>query len=377
MDFAADNIQEQHVELNDIRQPSEFKGITFSRFKRTDAKNQLYENIHKGKIEPACYWSAELICAGHFMEVWESILHYVGKHIHLGNPKIVMYIEMRFNIFKNLITQGHYINEIELRNNSTVRKLFAEIISIIILSNKKHTFEAIKINREEEFDMTQMTERLKAPSMKYAEPIMKKEDPKELFIAVNEFSYNISKDKPNMVSASYWIEWMVEFDTICKKRHESCLCEKRPYVEVENKYKRDIIWILWDALFYYSEELKNPFIEKLMQSTFNIFCIKYTTASCKKRRYLLYFAVALLTEHVQTNIEVITNKEIVKTVVSKINEVYKQIKKNEESPNTEYLFANLDKKKNFEKSLQRMDMVNSMDVTRITTKQTDEDKNNN
>lgn len=349
------------TEINDIRSPAEFKGVSFSKYKKTDARNQFFENIQKGKIEPACYWCAELICAGHYGDVWEIILHYVGKHIHLGNPKIVIYIEMRFEMFRNIVSRGHFIHEIELRNDSTIRKLFGEIVSTLVLSNKKHTFEAVKINKEEEFDMTQMTERLKAPSMKYAEPIMRKEDPKELFIAVNEFSYNISNDNPNMVSASYWIEWIVEFDAICKKRNEACLCEKRSYVKVENKYQRDIIWILWDALFHYSDLLENSYIEKLMQSTFNIFCIKYTTASCKKRRYLLYFAVALLTEPVPTQIEVMPNKNMVKLVLSKIDEVYKQIKKNEESPNTEYLFANLDKKQNFEKSLQKMEMINSMD----------------
>lgn len=353
--------RETVTEINDIRPPPQFKGISFSKYKKTDVRNQFFENIQKGKIEPACYWCAELICAGHYTDVWEIILHYVGKHIHLGNPKIVIYIDMRFDLFRNLIIQGHYINEIELRNNATMRKLFAEIVSTLVLSNKKHTFEALKINREEEFDMTQMTERLKAPSMKYAVPIMRKEDPKELFIAINEFSYHISSDHANMLSASYWIEWIVEFDAICRKRNEACLCEKRSDVNVENKYQRDIIWILWDALFHYSELLQNPYIDKLMQSTFNIFCIKYTTATSRKRRYLLYFAIALLTEPVPTQIEVMPNKKMVKTVVLKIDEIYKQIKKNEESPNTDYLFSNLEKSKNFEKSLHKMEMINSMD----------------
>jgi hypothetical protein len=366
IDIPIKDIQ-QTSEINDIRIPSEFKGISFSKFKRTDVRNQLIENIKKGKLEPACYWCAELICAGHFMEVWETIIHYVSKHIHLGNPKIIIYLENRFEIFKNIVLQRHYINEIELRNNSTIRKLFAEIISTITLSNKKHNFEPIKINREEEFDMTQMTERLKAPTIKYAEPIMKKDDPKEIFIALNEFSYNISRDKNSMVFACYWIEWVVDFDAICKKRKEFCFCEKRSYVPVENKYQRDIIWVIWDSLFYYCELIENPFIEKLMKAIFNIFCIKYTTASCKKRRYLLYFAVSILTEQVPINIEMMSSKEMVQNIVSKIDEVYKQIKKNEESPNTEYLFANIEKQNNFEKSMRKMDILNSMNTTKTNS----------
>jgi hypothetical protein len=263
------------------------------------------------------------------------------------------------------MAQKHYINEIDLRNNATIRQIFAEVISTITLSNKKHSFESIKINREEEFDMTQMTERLKAPTVKYAEPIIQKEDPKELFIAINEFSYNISTDKRNMVSASYWIEWVVDFDNICKTRKQPCICFRRSYVPVENKYQKDCVWVLWDALFHYSKLLENTYIDKLMQSLFQLFCIKYTPASCKKRRYLLYFAVSLITEPVPTNIELIANKSIVMNTVLKIDEIYKQIKKNEESPNTEYLFANLEKQTNFEKSIRKMDLVNSLDIPHI------------
>jgi hypothetical protein len=101
-----------------------------------------------------------------------------------------------------------------------------------------------------------------------------------------------------------------------------------------------------------------------MQGLVDIFSIKYTTASCKKRRYLLYFAVAILTEPVPINIDLTPNKEIVQNVVSKINSIYKQIKKNEESPNTEYLFANVEKKNTFEKSMKQMELVNSITFSR-------------
>jgi hypothetical protein len=351
------------AEINDVRTQPQFKGISFSNFKKPDVRKQLILNIKNGKIEPACYWCAELVCAGHYMEVWETILHYVGKHIHLGNPKIIIYLEKRYEIFRNIMIQGLFLNELQLRNNETIRKLFAEIISTLALSNKYHSFEPITINREEEFDITQLTDRLKAPSMSYLDNIFKKEDPKELFIAMNEFAYNISKDKHSTVGACYWIEWAIDFDAICKKRKNPVYCELRSEVNVEKKFKRDIIWLLWDILFHYCELLENKYIQTLMGSLYTLFCIKYTTASCKKRRYLLYFAVALLTEPVPTNIELMPNKQLIQNVVEKINTVYKQIKKNEQSPKTDYLFANLEKENAFEKTMRQMELMNSMDAT--------------
>ena len=59
------------------------------------------------------------------------------------------------------------------------------------------------------------------------------------------------------------------------------------------------------------------------------------------------------------------NKQIVMNVVEKVNQLYKQIKKNECSPNTEYLFANVESENNFEQSMRKMEMLNNMDFTHM------------
>jgi len=79
-------------EINDIRMPPQFKGISFSNYKKMDVKNEFITSMLNGKIEQACNWAAELICAGHYLELWENILYYCSKHIHVGNPKLIFYL---------------------------------------------------------------------------------------------------------------------------------------------------------------------------------------------------------------------------------------------------------------------------------------------
>jgi hypothetical protein len=361
MEKSAENNVNEASFINDLRESVDFKTITFSGYKKTDVKKELLQALYKSKVENACHWCAELICAGHFTDIWEIILLFLGKYIHLGNPKLAIYIDKRFNVFKNIMAQGNFSDELQLRNNPTIRNIFSEICCVLCTSPKKPSIEALKINKVEEFDMTQISDRLKAPSISFAEPILKKEDPKEIAIAINEFSYHVSSADghiPNMSTACYWIEWLISFDQICKKRKHHCIAETRDKIPVDHKYKKEIIWIIWDALFFYA---KDDYLKTILNSILKLFCLKFTPASIKKRTYLLYFAVSIVTEPFNRTIPMIPNKDLLETTLTQIDSIYKQIKKSEVSPKTEYLFAGLhENQTNRQKSMQKLDILNSM-----------------
>ena len=135
-------------DINDIRTSAHFRGISFSKHKKADVKKALIDNLLKGKIEPVCHWGAELICAGHYLELWENILYYCAKHIHCGNPKLICYLEKRFDCFKSIINSRQYLSEIELRK--VPLKMLA--IDVLIDANQaaledgKEPFEGVGVH---------------------------------------------------------------------------------------------------------------------------------------------------------------------------------------------------------------------------------------
>jgi hypothetical protein len=346
------------TEINDIRTIGQFKGVSFSKFKKTDVKKELLNSLINSKIEPACYWSAELICAGQYSDLWEIILFFYTKHIHLGNPKIAVYLELRIQHFKDILSNGYSDNELRMRNNSKIRRLFAEIMCVLCDAKRKHSFDCVKIKKED-FDMTQLRDKFKAPSNKYAQEIFLDEDPKELFPAINEIGFSLSEEGKNIMNACYWIEWIIEFETICKGKKEKVGCERRNYPQVDTKMQKEIIWLIWN-LFFNEAKKRDKFVKKVMDALFSLFTLKYTSGSHRKRRNILYFAVSILCETINNTEEIIrgSQQEIVSNIMKKIDSIYGQIKKNEETPGTAYLFNDV-KTYNLEKTIEKLDKMNS------------------
>ena len=341
------------VDINDIRTAVDFKKITFSKYKKSDAKKEILKHIRDGKIEEACYWGSEFICAGHLLDLWEILFESISKNIHTTNPKLPIYLWIRFEVFKNILSKGYLNNELQMRNNEKVRKLFAEIITIICLSRKNHPLSIVKVDKKD-FHMLNLTNNLKAKNILYGKRFFRNGDPKELFVAVNELSYHLSKDSKNSHKACYWIEWIIQFGSISKKKGE-----RRAFIEVESKFQMDLIWIIWEIILFYSKH--HLMREKVVKHLLKLFCIYYAQSTKRKRRFLIYFAVMTITDPIDWTVPIFNNQDVITNVKNRIHLIYKQIKKNEISPKTDYLFNNsFTGGKNIKNTIQRLEKMDSL-----------------
>ena len=66
-------------------------------------------------------------------------------------------------------------------------------------------------------------------------------------------------------------------------------------------------------------------------SLLSLYSLKYKDSVKHKRKLLIYYAVALLTENVNLDISVINNKDKIMKLKEQINIIYGEIKKNEKN----------------------------------------------
>lgn len=348
--------------IQDKRTIKDFKNNTFSKFKLSIIKNKLTKSIVNGDVDSSLHLSGELICSGHYIELWEIIILATTCYIHIGNPKLPFYIDSRFQVFRNIINKSYVENAnsiLESRNNKEIRKLFCEIITILCLSPKKHKYNTVKVEKEH-FDLTILKNRLKSTHHKFADSILKEEDPQELYIPINELIYSLQENTMNTTDACYWIEWIFEFERLSNKRKNKLICNKRNYIDVNDKYKKDVVWVIWNVLLNESTKKKNLH-KKIIQSLLNLYCLQFKPSVKRKRRYILYFAISLFTEPIRftTPIHNPDDTKLIEELINNINSVYKQIKKNEVKPDDYYLFESV---KNHKKEIlnTKINIMNSI-----------------
>ena len=131
-------------DFNDCRTVKDFRLTTFSGYQKTKVRDEFIKSLRDRKIEPACYWTAEMVASGHFPELWEACFAFFTQCIHLANPKLVLYLRERYGLYYQLsqttqTSTGSQISSLELRNQKPIRTLFTEIVCVLSLSPRKPT----------------------------------------------------------------------------------------------------------------------------------------------------------------------------------------------------------------------------------------------
>lgn len=349
----------EFYDINDIRLIQEFRITTISGYKKSDVKKELIKSLLESDVEPSCYWSAELICSGHYAELCDLLINFFTKHIHMGNPMLTLYVEKRIYEFRNIVRTGYIQNELAMRNNIKVRNLFAEIISILCSSTKRHKLEEVKV-KVEYFDLTNIQSKLKAPDVTYGKHVFKDDDPKELFIAINEFTYNLSTDGKDILLACFWVEWIMTYKRICKSKKRPCKCETRNLGDIDANYQTEPDWMIWEILIMQSQQKNMPCIEKLVRSLYQLYIFRYTPVSYKKRRFVVYLAISVIVDGIKNSKQIIPeqSKIMAKSTIYNINNVYKQIKQKEQIERTDQLYS--ESNTQIDKTIGKLDKIQNI-----------------
>ena len=312
--------------INDVRAAGDFSKTSFSGYKKCAVLKEVVSEISRSNIETSCFWTAECIASGYYLDLWNIIINYSCEYLHIANPRLILLVNKLLKQFKEIANKTN--NDLQLRNDPNIRKMFFDTVVIICKSNRKTKFQYVKI-QDKEVDLNIMSSKFSAPSTNYIDKIFNQGDPKELYMSLNEFCFNLSKDNENFNQACYWYEWMVHFDEMCRKRKGKIECLLRDFIPDRlGKNAIDGLWLIWHALFDIAKD-KGKGINSMIENLFELFTFKYTTKSWSHKRYIIYYAISLVVDKVDFSIPLVKDSKSVDNITKQLDLMFIEIKKNE------------------------------------------------
>lgn len=286
------------IPIEDTRELADFKGITFSGYKLTDVLKQLLQSLEKSQIETSCYWVAELVCSGHFVEIWETFAYFYSKFIHGADGALAVYLGRKLAEFKiQLKMDGFQVPPLEYRNKADIRVLYSTVAYRLASCRRISTIEEVKFTKSE-FEFAYMMTMLSPIPFRFSSSLS--DSNLSLFggleLPLKELFWQI--EERNIVRARYWLFWIMEY-AISNKSVE--------------RLGEDLIWTIWKFVVNKSrvkaeeEEEEDQMEKKMVTSLLALFKFnlqksgksKWTKMShvqWNRRKFLLLFAIHLVAD---------------------------------------------------------------------------------
>ena len=115
------------------------------------------------------------------------------------------------------------------------------------------------------------------------------------------------------------------------KNKQPCRIAKRDEIEtilVDDKWSTNPVWLVWILLKDIAAK-RGKMQEKIVNSLFQIFSLRYTDGCNTKRRVVVYFAISVLTTNIIfSEHEIIKDKKVLSCVLSQMHGIFAQVKEN-------------------------------------------------
>jgi len=313
----------------DPRPLEEFKDKTFSEFKKRDVFNELAKSMETGKVENTCFWVTECIVSGYTLELFEKLIIFATKIVHINNPKLPQFLWNKYSSFMNSInhiSRKERKQYIHLRNTQSVRNCLFDVAITITMSPKSKRYDKYpKPKEESDYSFSSIKSKMNATMQVLPSHIIKFTDPEELRVIMNELFFNLKNELGGYDKACYWVAWLIQWEKINKKKKQAFEIEERPIKGLKKPLCRDLIWLVWSVIFE-EANLRDNNIRKQIQSLFFIYKHNFSSGKRNTRLPIVYHAIGYLTLPIKFNLKIRKDEDIFIKTQCNINKMF-QVKK--------------------------------------------------
>jgi hypothetical protein len=328
----------ESCKIIDERTLDDFKKQSFGGHNKTTVNSEFEKAIKSENVERAIYLGFQLYFSGLTDQLWNKLLGMAGNQVNILNPRLPYFLLEREIKWKTIINSSVYKNSqafINIRNNQELRNLLTEMIAMISLSRKNKIESSPKIILKD-FEGSNFKSKLEAVDTTLTKYILKEKDPSEIRIVINELAHQLKSR--NLQKTLYWYQWILEWEKKNVKQYKKFEIGCRYYENIDNKYSKNVIWLIWDLIHSMKDVTNFSTNEKeQIDNLWKLYIYDFKIGDKGRKSVYIVWCFKYLTSYCDWKIELVDRKYVLFQSLLNINIMIQEIKRQEKKdPTTVY-----------------------------------------
>lgn len=307
---------------------------SYSGYTKSAVFSQWHKSLQKQQYEEACHWTGELDASHWHKDLWQKIILFASKQVHLHCPKLPLIIARNFAYYQIYIIKHSHQDKIEYqpRNQHQLQKNLCQVVGLLALCSKgpMYTIPHIDIQKIDSSEVVSGTH----PWLMSCKHV---HDDTSVLRIMSTLLCQL--EARNTHKIMYWLGVLIDYEKHQKKQQKTIqMVARKPLLPDDNSYKHvfvngsnacDWVWLLWHAIAHGCRSLGKP-KECLdaIKALGYLFTHDYTTSKRNSRMPILIHALQLVYTDIQWHKSVYTtqNEKMIDRACHNIHLIYKDIR---------------------------------------------------
>lgn len=310
--------------------------VSYTGYTKSAVLSQWHKCLQKQQYEEACHWTAELDASGWQADVWQKLILYASKNVHVHCPKLPLIMARNYAYYQLYLTKHTKLIDkpkYQLRNHHQLQQNLCQLIGIVTLSSKGpvYTLPQIDVSKVNDADLVVGTHAWLMPHKSDA-------DNKNVLRMLSTMLCHVENRCTHKMV--YWLSVLVEYDKHQKKNKTPItMAGRKPLLPDDSSYRHvyleganatDWVWLLWRALAQCAIAFNKPReCANTLKALCYLFALDYTTSKRNTRMPLLLHALQLVGAEVDWTASVYTSvrEDLIAKACTNVHLLYADIVK--------------------------------------------------
>jgi hypothetical protein len=282
------NISKQFISTFDPNKIN--KSRTLLDNEKKEILKKLTNSISNRKVLDSIHSAIELHSSGYIDIVLKKLFNYYYSEINTAQPQCIKYID-DFNKYYRRTYDCKIKSKqpITLVNDMRIRNFLCFFTPLILMCNQRKLLKLAKISPPD-FNMDNHKKYLVSKDLTLVAKFISKKEPKEIIIPLSEICNYLSE--PSLQEREqkiiFWLSWLLEYEKVY--HNKNLLVDVRDIDDVDSKYHRDFVWILWAMIKHFKNNNNKAYIEHL----YSLFIDNYSRGTKKSKANIIIIAVLFI-----------------------------------------------------------------------------------